>query len=138
MEPFTVRMRVGLDDVDHVQVLYYPRVAHLGCLALEAFFRDHLELPWPQMLEEHRVAMPTVDLHITYRHPLRYGDEFDVSVGVVELGRRTVVFAMEIRKATARDLVSTIAHTAVFVSRDTWKAIPVPEDYRAALARSLK
>ncbi len=130
-------MRVGLDDVDHVQVLYYPRVAHLGCLALEAFFRHRLALPWPQMLEDHNIAMPTVDLQITYRRPLRYGEEFDVAVTVKEVGRRTVIFAMEIRKTETGDLVNTITHTAVFISRDTWKAVSIPEQYRVALARNL-
>ena len=129
---FVVRMRVRLDDVDYVQVLYFPRVAHLCCVALEDFFREALGLPWPQMVDEHNVSMPTVDLHVTYKKPLRFGEEFDVEVGVRELGRRKAVYRYELRNVRG-EVTGIVVHTVVFVRQDTWEPIEIPAAYRAAL-----
>ncbi len=131
--PFATRMRIGLDDVDHVQVLYYPRIAHFCCLALEEFFRVGLERPWPEMLGEHRLAMPTVDLQVTYRRPLRFGDEIEVTVGVKELGNRKATFVYEIKNLATGERTHTSTQTVVFVDGHTWRAVPIPASYRSAL-----
>jgi YbgC/YbaW family acyl-CoA thioester hydrolase len=134
-QPFSTRMRVGLDDVDYVQVLYFARVPHIYCQALDIFFREALELPWPQMINEHNVSMPTVDLRITYRKPLRFGEEFDVVVRVREIGNRKAVFGYEMRRADDGAVANEGLHTVVFTNHTTWEAIPVPPQYRAALER---
>lgn len=132
---FTQRVRIRLDDVDYVQVLYFPRVAHLCCNALDDFFRDELQLPWPQMLDEHSISMPTVDLHVVYRRPLRFGDLANIAVGVKEIGNRKAIFESEMSNAATGEVTSVTTHTVVFVSNDTWEPIPVPEQYREALSR---
>jgi acyl-CoA thioester hydrolase len=131
--PFVTRMRVGLDDVDYVQVLYFPRVAHLCCVALDEFFRQAIHTPWPEMIDVQNVSMPTVDLHVCYRRPLRFGDEFDVLVSVAELGRTRAVFHYEMRRATDNELTSHCHHTVVFIRHDTWEPIPIPPNIREPL-----
>ncbi len=134
---FTKRIRIHLDDVDYVQVLYFPRVAHLCCNALDDFFREELKLPWPEMLNVHNVSMPTVDLHVTYRKPLRFGELADISVAVKEIGNRKATYEYLMTNVATGEVTSITHHTIVFVSNDTWEPIPVPEPYRSALEAHL-
>ncbi len=130
-------MRVGFDDVDYARVLYFARVPHIYCLALDVFFRDTLDLPWPQMFKKHNVAMPTVDLQVTYRRPLRYDEEFDVVIRVLEVGNRKAVFGYEMRRASDGKIANEARHTVVFANYESWESITVPQQYRIALERHL-
>ncbi|MHC4064726.1 MAG: acyl-CoA thioesterase [Planctomycetota bacterium] len=131
---FTQRIPIRFDDVDYAQVLYYPRQVHYFVVALEHFFADALDLPWKRMFEQERLAMPTVHLEVTYRRPLGYGEQADVSVWVEELGHRRVVFAYEVVNAQSGELTCQARQTVVFVTCPAWQAVPVPEVYRSALA----
>lgn len=135
VQPFMTRMRVGLDDVDYVQVLYFPRVAHLCCTALEEFFRVELGLPWTTMINEHNLSMPTVDLHVVYRRPLRFGDELDIAIRVAEIGNRKATYEYTMTESATGQVTSITTHTVVFVQQNTWEAIPIPDAYRSALER---
>lgn len=134
---FIQNVRIRLDDVDFAQVLYYPRVVHMCCVALEDFFTDELGLPWRPMFDEHRLAMPTVDLHVTYRRPLRFGDHADISITVQEVGNRKATYRFEIRNTATAEITAEVTHTVVFVDADTWQAVPIPEPYRSALESRL-
>lgn len=137
VQTFTRRVRIHLDDVDFAQVLYYPRVADMCCRVLEEFFTDELKLPWWTMVQEHKVGMPTVDLHVVYRRPLRFGDQADVHLTIREVGNRRAAFGFKLVNVATGETTAEVVHFVTFISTATWQAIPIPEPYRSALARWL-
>jgi acyl-CoA thioester hydrolase len=42
-------------------------------------------------------GFPRVDVHATYRAPLRFDDEFDLALGVAQVGRTSIGYTWEIR-----------------------------------------
>lgn len=132
---YTKRIPIRLDDVDFAQVLYFPRQVHLFVVALEDFFKEALGLDWLRMHTVDNVAIPTVDLQVTYRRPLCFGDEADVELWVAKLGTRKAVFAYEVRNAATGEITCRATQTVVFVNNTSWKAVPIPEPYRSALSR---
>lgn len=129
---------IRLDDVDYARVLYYPRQVHFLVVALEDFFETALGLPWPAMFTSDNLAMPTVDLQVTYRRPLRFGDVAEITLTVRELGNRKAVFAYQVLKRGTEEVTCHATQTVVFVNNKTWETVRVPQPYRDALAEHLE
>lgn len=129
---FCTRLRVRLDDVDAAQILYFPRQVHFFVVALEDFFRESLKLDWPTMLERENISMPTVDLKVTYKTPLRFGEEFDIAIRVKRIGRTSTTFAFEMARTKDNTSTTRAEQTVVFIDAESFKPIPVPDHYRRA------
>lgn len=132
-EVFRTRLRVRLDDVDAAHILYFPRQVHFFVVALEDFFREALQLDWPTMLERENISMPTVDLKVTYKTPLYFGQECDIAVRVKQMGRTSATFAYEMTRVEDGALTTTAEHTVVFINAENFEPIPIPDRYRQAL-----
>ncbi|MCC6739500.1 MAG: acyl-CoA thioesterase [Planctomycetia bacterium] len=118
-------------DVDFARILYFPRQFHFLHIAMEDFFREVLDIPYATLLKRDRIGFPTVHLDADFLAPQEFGDEVEIAMRVVEVGRSRVVFAYEV---TARGGVAArCRQTTVAVDMETWKSIALPENYRAAL-----
>jgi hypothetical protein len=67
--------------------------------------------------------MPTVNLQVSYRRPLRFGDEAEISVRVWRVGAREAVFDYEMRRATSGELTAECTHTVAFIDVENWQAV---------------
>ncbi|MCK6455366.1 MAG: acyl-CoA thioesterase [Phycisphaerae bacterium] len=127
------RFRVRLDDVDYVHVLYFPRQVHFFMTALEDFFREALGIPWNEMIDGDGLAIPTANINVTYRAPLRFGDEAEIALSVIRIGERSVVIRYEVTNLRSGSQTCHAEQSLVFISTATWRPVPVPEKYRRAL-----
>ncbi len=130
---FCRRVVVRFDDADYVGVLYFPQQIHYFMQTLDDFFREALGLPWRDMLDRDGLVLPTVNVRVDYHYPLRLGEEADISVRVAHLGGRSVRFHYEVTQVSGGRRTCTAEHAVVFCARDTWKPVPIPPRYRAAL-----
>lgn len=136
-EVFRTTFRVRLDDVDYARVLYFARQIHFCMVALEDFFRDGLGLPWQRMLDEDHLVMPTVNVQVSYHHPLKYEDEGQIAVTVGRIGTRSARFDYEVTHTGSGRRTCTAQHSVAFADTRSWKTCPIPDRYRRAFERFL-
>jgi 4-hydroxybenzoyl-CoA thioesterase len=134
---FTTPVRFA--DVDHAGIVYYPRFFHLFHLAFEELFRQRMgPRAYLDLLDRRRIGFPAVRAEADYREPLRFGDTADVALTVARLGRRSITFRYQVRRAAEADRPAVLAAEGQVVCAVTdltrFVAIPVPEDVTALLA----
>lgn len=75
--------------------------------------------------------IPRVHIEIDYRDRLFFGEEIEVTLGVVSVGRTSCRFAMQVR--TERGEAISSRHVIVHAASTTEGSAPWPDDVRAAL-----
>ena len=76
-----------------------------------------------------RVGFPRVAASFDFRRPLRFEDEFDVHIRIVEIGERSICYAADVTKAGER--VATGGLTVACVARTPGGALrstPIPPE----------
>ena len=71
-------------------------------------------------------GFPRVDVHATYRAPLRFDDEFELALGVGKVGRTSIGYTWAIR-TPAGDVAIEGRHLAVYVG-DSERPTDLPAD----------
>ena len=127
MAGFTAKIPVRFGDEDHARIVYFPRFLHFFHCAFEDFFAHH-GVPYRECLETDKTGWPAVKVETDFHSPLRFGDVFEVDVGVAKLGSKSASFAY--RGHIGERLVATATITVVCVDMDDFKAKPIPEKYR--------
>ena len=130
-------LEIHFGDVDSAGIVYYPRYAHYFHIAMERFFSEALDYPYPRFLDENRIGLPTVRLEVDYRRPLRYGDSAFVDVAIVSLGSTAVVW--QFRVVLADETIATEGRVVtVALDIDRFAKTPIPEWLRQGLTRYLE
>lgn len=86
--------------------------------------------------ENSPIGWPRVTASCEYHRPLRFEQEFDISVGISELGKRTIGYTGEISRNGER--IATAAWKIACVSRladGTIKSAAIPSDVAERLKR---
>jgi 4-hydroxybenzoyl-CoA thioesterase len=137
---FRARLKVRFGDIDHAGIVYYPRFLHYFHVALEEFFTGVVGVEYHTVINEHRLGLPSVHLQIDFRSPLRSGDEIDVEVRGLELGKTSVTWRYAVWKADGA-LAAEATIVTVALDMDRFEKRPLPdwlrasfEGYRARLA----
>lgn len=130
---FRKRFFVRLDDVDYVRVLYFPRQIHFFMIALEDFFREAVGITWNEMLDQDRLVMPTVNVQVSYHHPLKFGDEGEITIRVLHLGSKSLRFEYAVTDLKTGRQTCIAQHTMAFVEGENWRTVPIPDKYRDVL-----
>jgi len=76
-------------------------------------------------------ATPRVAVEATFSHSLRFNDPVEVSLTVTRVGRASVVYALAVDGEAGRAAQGAV--TSVLVDRATGRAMPWPDEIRAAL-----
>ena len=128
---FFLPVRVHYADTDAQQVVYYG--AYLSFL--EAGRQEY----WRRMglglndLMQQGFLLAVVDINCTYFRPAYYDDVLDIYVRTPRLRASScdIEYLVVRRK---EDTPVAVARTVfVFVENKTWKAVPIPEGFRAAV-----
>jgi 4-hydroxybenzoyl-CoA thioesterase len=140
---------VCFGDIDHAGIVYYPRFLHYFHLALEDFFSIELGIDFADVIDERNVSFPTVHVEADFRQRLRYGDQIDIEVRVLDIGRSSITWGYRgFRRAGLRagcgdgTLVVEGRNVTVCVTAGGFEKIDVPawlrealEDYRSRTDR---
>ena len=79
-------------------------------------------------------GFPRVDVQATYRSPLRFDDEFELSLGIDKVGRSSIGYVWEIR--TRGEVAIEGRHLAVYVG-DSERPVPLPAQLHEQLSSML-
>ena len=136
--PYRAKLKVRFGDIDQAGVVYYPRFLHYFHVAMEEFFSAEIGLDYARVLLDHRFGFPVVHLEADFRRPLRYGDQIDVEVRVVRIGRASVEWRYAVYLGEDPQPVATSRVVTAGIDLDSFESREVPDWLRAALARHVE
>ena len=125
---FSARTRVGFSDTDAQGIVYYGRYNPYFDLARVEYLRAI-----GQLQRESAGAYVMRANDVEYFAPARFDDELEIYARVSRIGRTSVTFQFAAYKVPEDTLMVTAHQTLVYVDLDERKALPVPDDYRAAV-----
>ena len=133
--PFREHLKVRFGDIDQAGIVYYPRFLHYFHVALEDFFSYALKINYPQMLKEHRIGFPTVHLETDFFKPLWYGDEIDIEVRPLKLGKTSITWEYLTFIGGEEDPRIRGSNITVCLNMDTFTKMNIPSWLRERLKR---
>ncbi len=134
--PFATRIAVRFGDCDPAGLVYYPVLFHYCHAAMEEFFAARCGTSYARLIAEGRLGFPTVNARAEFFHPLVYGDEAEVEVFVSRVGRSSADFEYTIRRAADGTACARATLVQAATDLDGMRAVPVPEELRAAFEQS--
>jgi acyl-CoA thioester hydrolase len=125
---FSARTRVGFSDTDAQGIVYYGRYNPYFDLARVEYLRAIGQL---HRESDGEFVMRAND--VEYFAPARFDDELDIYARVSRIGRTSITFQFAAYKIPEDTLMVTAHQTLVYVDLEERRALPVPDDYRAAV-----
>lgn len=138
MTPFVCDLKVRFGDVDHAQVVYYPRFFHFFHAAFEEWFEREFGRPYRDVVDGDHVGFPSVRAEADYRAPVRFGDVLRVHVTCTRIGTRSVTLRYRAVRASDGVECAEARVTTACVDMRTFTSQDVPPPYRAFFARFLE
>jgi 4-hydroxybenzoyl-CoA thioesterase len=129
---FTTRRTVRFADCDPAGIVFFPQYLVMLNTAVETWFDEALRIPYAQVIGERRLGLPTVRLEVDFTAVSRHGDELSLAIAVEQIGRSSLTLRHEVRGGTTLRLRAR--QVIVCTSLATHRAMPLPEDLRAAIA----
>ncbi len=132
---FVHRQRVEFSETDMAGIVHYARYFRYMEVAEHAFLRS-----LGTSVVGMDVAWPRVDVSCSYKAPLRFEDEIDVELDVLELKEKSITYGFVIARVAPgpRMVVATGRTTVVSVAMDpatgAMRAVPMPADFASKLA----
>ncbi|RAI45349.1 acyl-CoA thioesterase [Rhodoplanes roseus] len=132
---FATSRPLGFGDCDPAGIAYFPAYMDMLVAVTEEMFAD-FGAPWPEMVRDRRIGVPTVKLDVDFSTPAFHGDRLDFTVAVAALGRSSA--DLRHRVVVGDRTVWTARQVLVATSLDTHRAVAWPDDIRAGLAAHLE
>ena len=125
---FTTNVRVRFGDEDHAQIVYYPRFFNFFHIAFEDFFNDQ-GFPYQEVLDAEGIGFPTVHVETDFKDTLKFGDVFEIEVGLTRIGRSSAAFRYVGKKRAKTIAEATMTVVCVRPTPgEPMKAIPFPAE----------
>ena len=124
---FRSLLKIRFGDIDHAGIVYYPRFLHYFHVALEEFFGQELGVDYPVLVNEHRIGLPTVHLETDFNQPLRYGDQIEVEVRLLKIGRTSITFGYRVFRQGDTEPRTVGHNVTVCLDMETFKKKEIPD-----------
>jgi 4-hydroxybenzoyl-CoA thioesterase len=134
---FRSLLKVRFGDIDHAGIVYYPRFLHYFHVSLEEFFGSRVGVDYATVINEHRVGLPTVHLETDFHRPLRYGEQIEIEVGVVRLGRTSITWKYTVYVEKESEPAIEGSNVTVCLDMETFKKREIPDWLRKKLKNLL-
>ena len=140
MAETSIRIRVPFHDVDSTGRIHFTAMLRYMEIAEHELRRS---IGFPQATSFQGIAFPRVHVACDFRGAVRYDDEVTIDARVERVGHRswTVAFSARVTEKAGnkeqKEEASIAAEgrmTMVAMDPKTERAIPLPDDLRAALA----
>ena len=132
---YTTSRRLNFGDCDPSGIAYFPSYLNILVGVCEEFF-GAIGTPWPQMIGERKIGLPTVTLDLAFKSPGYHGDLMDFTLRIMRIGNSSADLEYDVRAGDR--LLWTAKQRLVVTSHETHKALPWPDDMRAALTQHLE
>jgi 4-hydroxybenzoyl-CoA thioesterase len=136
---FGKMIKVCFGDIDNAGIVYYPRFMHYFHLAMEEFFGSELGIDYAEVLHKRNLSLPTVHLQADFRRRLRYGDQINIQVKVINIGRSSITWGYEgYRVRDVGEIAVEGQNVTVCVETETFEKREVPEWLKKGLTAYMK
>lgn len=136
MKTFSTSLTVRFYDGDVAGIMFHGTIFRLAHNSFEEFL-ETLGTTWEKWFRDPDVAAPIRKAEAEYFKPLLPGKKYRVELSLSQLG--TSSFTMKHRFINEAEEICAVVHKVhVYVDRKKLKALPLPEDLRAALREYLQ
>jgi len=132
---FSRERQIRFSDCDPAGIVFYPQYFVMFNGLVEDWV-DALGVGYRSLVIERRVGLPTVRLEAEFRAISHMGDRVVLSLAVERLGGRSITLKLRCAGADGGTRME-LRQVLVTTSLDTHRAIDIPSDLRAAIARSI-
>ena len=129
---------VRFDDVDHAQIVYFPRLFGYCHWVFEDFFRLEVQVPYAQMLNGRGIGFPTVHADADFKSPLRFGDVCRVELRTLKISTRSITNQYRLYLGDTQTLCAQVQIAVVAVRLASLEPVPLPDEVKAAFGRHLE
>jgi 4-hydroxybenzoyl-CoA thioesterase len=131
---FRRERQIRFSDCDPAGIVFYPQYFVMLNGLVEDWVDDALGIGYRHLVIERRVGMPTVRLEADFRAVSHMGDRVVLALAVERLGGRSITLKLRCLGAEG-DTRMELRQVIVTTSLATHRAIDIPPDLRAAIAR---
>ena len=128
------RIRYRFGDIDDAGIAYYPKLLHAFHCVFEDWWSDALGRPYATLMHDDRLGLPAVQLQVDFYAPVRYGDEPDVHLGILDVGNSSVQFGFWMTRGDDPRPLCRARVTTVAVDLDSMQKCPLPQYWRDRFA----
>ncbi len=122
---------VNWADTDAAAIVYTGRLVEFMLEAIEAWFRDRLEINWYELNVDRHIVTPFVNVSVDFSHPVTPRQNLEIVVGIERVGTTSVTYRVHAYGASSGMLHFVGCATTVFATTIDMTSIGVPEEYRA-------
>ena len=135
---FRSQLIIRFGDIDRAGIVYYPRFLHYFHVALEEFFERELGVAYHAVIDTHRLGLPTVHLEVDFSRPFSYGDNIELEVCVLKVGRTSITFGYRVfKKGETRPWISG-HNVTVCLDMDRFQKQEIPAWLRQLLGTQMR
>jgi len=131
--PFRYRQRVRFGETDLQNVVYYANYLVYAEVGRVAYLRE-LGLPYADIVAN-GLDFTIGEASVRYRAPLRFDDEFDISVRVGEIRHSSWEFEYAVDRADGLRCAD-MSTVQVMVDRSSFRPTRIPAALRATLEKA--
>lgn len=131
--PFVARRRVEFADTDMAGIVHFSRF-FVFMETAEHALRRHLGFEVHHVADGAPIGWPRVAASCDYKSPARFGDELDLEVRVLELGRSSVTFGVDFRRGDTLLATGRMTSVCCRLAPDV-RPVPIPSELAERLAR---
>lgn len=128
---FRVREFVRWGDIDQAGIICYGAYVRFFEIAETEFFRS-VGFPYSQLFDRFDFWLPRVQLHFDFRSPALLDDLLEVEMWIGRIGNSSLRLEFSIHKVGG-DITAEGYEVVVAIDRKTFKPMPVPREFAAAL-----
>jgi len=132
---FRRERQIRFSDCDPAGIVFYPQYFVMLNGLVEDWVDDALDIGYRHLVIERRVGLPTVRLEADFRAVSHMGDRVVLALALERLGGRSITLKLRCVGAEG-DTRMELRQVIVTTSLVTHRAIDIPPDLRAAIARS--
>jgi 4-hydroxybenzoyl-CoA thioesterase len=130
---FVQQRVIRFADCDPAGIVFYPQYFVMFNGLLEDWVSDGLGIGFRHLIVERRIGLPTVHLEADFRAVSRMGDRVTLALSVHRLGTRSLTLNLHCDGEDGPRM--QMQQVVVTTSLDDHRAVEIPADMRAAIAR---
>lgn len=134
---YRAHLKIRFGDIDRAGIVYYPRFLHYFHVAMEYFFSDRLGIEYHDFIDNHRLGLPTVHLETDFSRPFGHGDDMEVEVNVLKVGKASITFGYRVFKKGDAEPRIVGHNVTVCINMDKFEKIEIPEWFREKLEKQM-
>lgn len=132
----SLKRRVNWSDADAAGIMNTARAFDYAIKVIEEFYRQVLGFSFGELITKHGMGIPMVHIEADFMAPLAQGKPLTLTASLERLGRSTVSWRVEARRAD-RKVAFRVRATSSFIRNETFRSVAIPDAWRKKLSHYL-